>query len=1054
MKLSYKNPPFYILFILAASFFISTSFNDADDDKQAGNLETLRKNFTSPGKSYGTAPLWVWNTKVTKNEIDSMLFDFKETAFGGVFIHPRPGLITEYLSEDWFDLTSYAVKRGKELGLDMWLYDENSYPSGFAGGNVQNEMPESYNQGQMLSMIKVTVLPDSASKFLICLKKNGETFKDITSDLKSEAGKTGEYFLFRKEYYKPNGWTAGFPLIDLMAKGVTEKFLDITINGYKKHIGNEFGKAIPGVFSDEMTIQAQGAGTMRWTPDLFAAFKQIWKYDLAVNLPSLFEETGNWKKIRHNYYKTLLTLYIDRMSKPYAAYAAKNGLIWTGHYYEHSWPNPYHTPDNMAMYAWHEMPGIDLLFNEYNEKGTGTLRETQFGNVRPVRELASVANQLDRKRTLSETYAGSGWELSFKDMKRQGDWEYALGVNFLCQHLADMSIHGSRKYDYPQSFSYQNPWFPYYRDLNIYYARLSMALSQGKQMNDILVLEPTTSAWMYALFGLPNTSMVSIGKRFSSFVKTLEKSHTEYDLGSENIIKDHASVAGKLFIVGKRAYSTVVIPPGMENIDASTLKLLEEYVTNGGKVLQFEEIQKLDGSDDNRIAAFNSSKPNCLHLDSLSTEVLSRYFFTGDVKVSTLKGSEGGNIYHHRRILDDGQLIFLANVDPKNSGSGQIQLKSGDALLMDPFTGEVYDYPETKNSTGKSVQFTISPAGSMLLFISNKKQAGFERISKLSTPKVLNSISSVTVKRPIENSIIIDFCDVKVGKSIIKDQFIFNAADTVYKFHGFNKGNPWDHVIQFKSRTLDRNTFQKGSGFTASYYFHVADNVDPKTFRAVVEQAELYSSILINGYNVKPVKEGWWLDRSFSAVQIGQFVKPGRNCIEIIADPMQVLAEIQPVYILGNFDVIAAKKGWSIAPPSELKLGSWKLQGIPLYGFGVTYTKEYNIDDLTSVHSIKLGNWNGTVVAVKVNDREAGTIGFDPYTLDVSKYLAKGKNKIEIEVIGSLKNLLGPHHNSPNPGYVAPASFRTVKGYPSGENYDTLNYGLMEDFQLTEAKQE
>ena len=96
----------------------------------------LKEHFASPGNHYGSAPLWVWNTKVTKTDIDSMLYGFKKNAFGGVFVHPRPGLITEYLSQEWFDDYAYAVRRGKELGLDVWIYDENSYPSGFAGGHV------------------------------------------------------------------------------------------------------------------------------------------------------------------------------------------------------------------------------------------------------------------------------------------------------------------------------------------------------------------------------------------------------------------------------------------------------------------------------------------------------------------------------------------------------------------------------------------------------------------------------------------------------------------------------------------------------------------------------------------------------------------------------------------------------------------------------------------------------------------------------------------------------------------------------------------------------
>lgn len=70
-----------------------------------------------------------------------MLGDFKAQGFGGAFVHPRPGLVTEYLSDEWFDLYKYSVEKGKELGLDIWIYDENSYPSGFAGGHVPAQMP-------------------------------------------------------------------------------------------------------------------------------------------------------------------------------------------------------------------------------------------------------------------------------------------------------------------------------------------------------------------------------------------------------------------------------------------------------------------------------------------------------------------------------------------------------------------------------------------------------------------------------------------------------------------------------------------------------------------------------------------------------------------------------------------------------------------------------------------------------------------------------------------------------------------------------------------------
>jgi hypothetical protein len=118
------------------------------------SFEALRNEFVAPAKEYGTAPFFVWNTTVTREMIDRTMLDVKDKGFGGVFVHPRPGLVTEYLSDEWFDLFRYTLDKGKQLGLNTWMYDENSYPSGFAGGHVPAQMPESYNQGQGLRLSK------------------------------------------------------------------------------------------------------------------------------------------------------------------------------------------------------------------------------------------------------------------------------------------------------------------------------------------------------------------------------------------------------------------------------------------------------------------------------------------------------------------------------------------------------------------------------------------------------------------------------------------------------------------------------------------------------------------------------------------------------------------------------------------------------------------------------------------------------------------------------------------------------------------------------------
>jgi len=164
---------------------------------------------------------------------------------------------------------------------------------------------------------------------------------------------------------------------------------------------------------------------------------------------------------------------------------------------------------------------------------------------------------------------------------------------------------------------------------------------------------------------------------------------------------------------------------------------------------------------------------------------------------------------------------------------------------------------------------------------------------------------------------------------------------------------------------------------------------------------------------------------------------------------MKIHAEVEPVYIIGNFSLKSAEKGWIIeAPAKSYSAGSWKSQGLPFYSWGVTYSKEFNIEKNGGTWKVSLGKWNGTVAEVSVNGQSATVIAFPPYETDITGLINTGNNKIEVKVIGSLKNLLGPHHNNPKPGLVSPWIWRNVKAYPSGKDYQILDYGLFEDFNL------
>jgi len=1004
-------------------------------------FDQLAAHFEDPPAEYRTAPFWVWNKEVTKEDIDRTLEDFREKGIGGVFLHPRYGLITEYLSDEWWELVGYSLQKAEELNMQLWIYDENSFPSGFAGGHVAAQMPEANNEGVALKphYTNSVQAPANTNSIRHVFKKEGDIWIEV-SNPEAEKGKQGEYCLLELNNYETSKWFGGYSYVDLLKPGVTEKFIEITMPGYEETLGAEFGKRVPGVFTDEPNTNTLSAGPIRFTPDLYEEFEKQWGYSLVPHLMSLITETGNWQKVRHNYQSVILRLFIERWSKPWYRYTEEKNLAWTGHYWEHGWPNPKEGPDNMAMYAWHHVPGIDMLFNSEKE------RPDQFGNIRNVKELSSVVNQFERHRALSETYGAAGWELTFDDMKRLGDWQYALGVNLMNQHLSYMSLAGDRKHDFPQSFGPHAPYWGVYRYQADYFARLSLALSSGYQRNNILVIEPTTSAWMYYNpASSDNSQMNDIKNRFEGFLSQLELFKVEYDLGSENIIRDHGRIDNKNFIINKAAYDKVILPPGLENLDRSTHKLLQEFAENGGEVIQFEkELKYIDG-DPFRFDDLHLGN-NWQLVQEITPGVLKNLSINSRIRFENPEATEG-KIFHMRREFEDGQLLFVSNFDKQSHARINLEMEGRSVMELNLSDGKIEPYIFERN--GSQVQFKVMlpPSGSSLLFISTKRAQGRKQSMPLYSR--YHSAGKTVVSAINPNVLNIDYVELSMGKFRKEPMYFYNAANEIWKAHGY-PDNPWVSSSQFKKELVDADTFPSGSGFTVTYPFIIENGFTKKSIQLVVERPWLYQ-ISVNGSEVEEQENQPWLDPDFHTFEIGELVSEGRNEIELIASPFSIYAELQPVYLLGNFSVLPAEKGWIISNSQSLTFGPWKDQGMPFYGQVVSYKHELDVM-AEETYALKLPSWEGTVAEILVNGNHRGIIQskFDDLILN----LPEGKHEITVNVAGSLKNTLGPHHNIGTRGIVTPWSFKFAPDVqPAGNEYDLLPYGLMKDMEFWKVEE-
>ena len=1006
----------------------------------------VKRLFAKPPREYSTAPLWVWNDRLTDEQVITTLRDLAAQQVRQVFIHPRPGLMTPYLSDEWFRLWKVALREAQRLDMNVWIYDENSYPSGFAGGWVPELMPESRGRGLILREVRTA--PKWEAHTLTVFRIEGEKAENVTTSVKAgESLPEGRYVVAEVCRAANSPWHGNRCYVDLLYPGVTQRFLDVTLEAYRRQVGDQFGKRIPGSFADEPELRP--AGGLPWTDDLPQQFERRWGYSLLDNLASLNWEVGDWKRVRHNYYQTLLDLFIDRWARPYYEYCQQHRLEFTGHYWEHDWPDCISVPDNMAMAAWQQRPGIDTLMNQYQED-----THAQFGNVRACREVSSLAHQLGRARTLVELYGAGGWDLRFEDMKRIGDWLQVLGVNTLDQHLSYVTIRGARKRDHPQSFSYHEPWWEAYHVSAGYFARLSAALTQGEQVNRVLLLEPTTTAWM---FQGNAATLKEIGDSFFRLLMSLEAAQVEYDLGCEDTMAHHGSVSGKELVIGRRSYPVVVLPSAVENLNGPTLALIEQFIRAGGTLVRVvpgpqgmtpDWPQHIDGASSARASSLAQAANWKPVQANEAAQVLSG-IDGRDPFVIHRQVQGGGILFHHRRQIRDGQILFLVNTSIESPCSGSFESNMKGAERWDPYTGRVEAYPSERTRDGIKADFALPPCASLLLFLSKKGPAKSPEVPGLTTTLVAPASGTTEIQRLGPNVLTLDYVDITAGGQTLTNAYFYQANQFAWQKNGVDR-DPWDSAVQFKDELITQ-TFPTDSGFTATYRFTLEGAV-PRDLALVIERPDLYT-ITCNGQPVAAKAGQWWLDRAFGKIDIASAARTGENTVTLKASPFTIYHELEPAYVLGDFALRPADKGFVIAPDQPLTLGPWNHQGQPLYAAGVAYRQTYEVARPQGRYAVALPDWRGSVARISVNGRPAGYVVAQPWECNVTGQIRSGENVVEVVVIGTLKNTLGPHHGRPGLGSAWPGMFQKgpLAGPPPGKEYDTVGYGLFEPFLLKET---
>ncbi len=1041
----------------------------------------------NPPPEYRPFPFLVLNDEyrgaAAIKRIQHLIQALKQVGYGGFFVHPRPGLITEYLAEEWFTLVDCCLTEAKKQGMSVHIYDENSYPSGFAGGHVPAKHPESrvrYLKYYILRGIPDISRGDEIFSAYRLLNDNplqlGERITEEelaiwTQDqhiaVAQKPRAKDPVVVFYMNQMQPHPWHGEFPYVSLVDPKVAPAFLESTHEQYRKRYHKDFGKTILSIFMDEPNLAAissgSSAGALHISPYIFHQFSAKYGYNLKDHLAELFFNVGDFEKVRFDYYDLLHVLWAENWAKPLEAWADNNGLAQTGHYLEHEWPAPYATPGQVHMLAHMHWPGVDMLYctmldgleapwfctQDRQEKG----REPHFTMY--LRQCASVANQLGKKRLLCESWGAGGNDAVFEDFKRIGDWLIVNGVNLLNPHMAMSTISGTRKTDHPQFFSDQSSWFPYLKPLNDHLSRLCCLTSQGHVENKILVLDPLTTGYLLAERSIENhLPFKPLDDSFSGLVQSLAEHHFDFDLGDEYVLEEFARVKKGRIVFSHQSYETVIWPELMVNLRDETAVLLEQFLVQGGRILSLEnQAIKISGKISNRVQNLRSRfRKQWIHFKdrpSLLHSLKEIHFPSISLKAHDGSLSEG--ILHLRRILSDGTRLHLIVNSLPQEQCFHVECEGRAVSLLDTQQGEEIPM-EIEDGPNQKCHFDLSipGIGSRLLWVRDHADSTphVERILRAPSRKFYFPLEIKRCQRVEPNRIVLDYCDLlPPNRMLERNLCVAHANDKIWKAHGFS-ADPWFRSIQYRRQNIEIDHFDSRSGFELQFHVEIKKGVALEKIELAVEHPELFQ-ITVNGHIAEIQKGRAWQDPHLRKTCVGPLLKVGKNRISIIGKPFNIRMEPDQIYLVGDFSVVPNSTGFHLEAEHPLQLGSWKSQGLPFYDAAVDYTVQlpamHSLREFPAAKSVslQLGEWAGSLVEIRSQTCPLAQIISPPYEWGILPH-PKRRTEITLRVVGTPKNLFGPFHD---PNRMRKITGQWLNGNAcgpiAGKNYDLLDYGLM-----------
>jgi hypothetical protein len=617
------------------------------------------------------------------------------------------------------------VSRLKQAGANVWIYDEQIFPSGPAGGLVLTNNPEYVSLGLSQKIVTgggATNLswrrPASFERIVgaYALLEDGTRRRvAFDKDTVSWSGAEGKWslhlFVVSPMYEHTPSQVCGLhnKMPNPLSAATTRKFIDVTFEFYKKHIP-EFSGTVDAFFMDEPSLQELilngklPEDKISWADNVESYFYQMHGYEIALHYGSLFTgDTPNDMAVRCDYRETLAHLYAANFIGQMQAWAKKNNTLSSGHLtFEENiiWHVPAYG-NLMTALKYMGAPGCDNLAATYK-----TFMNTNVGlwdayNWSLAAVYAGSAARMAGKQgyvmvELCPTTDGQDGRFATKeDAFKIANLTFKSGVN----HINS----------YGQLWNFKEGETNYFRQYADYTARLAYMLRKANYDSRVGIyypIETIQGIWKARSETLQDFTDGKYGTKVQHALLDLVQGL--WSAGWDGTLVDAdsillAKVEGKALVINGVAFEALILPYATI-MKPEVLKKLLTWERAGGRLLFVGDLPRVATDPDRHeeVAALIKGR-SLLSVSTALREAVSA--------VKDLMTHSGANIFLSRYDMGDRKMYFFINMNPapQEIFFSHPQAKGFD--LYDNMTGIVLSI------NGASGSYTIPANGSVFVVI-------------------------------------------------------------------------------------------------------------------------------------------------------------------------------------------------------------------------------------------------------------------------------------------------------------------------------------------------